>query len=82
MTQNGGAAAPQSGVDAYPVPTNTDTDAHFTVKGDGAGTAFCVHIERIRSKEDDYTPPGVAGALGPVTYRGYRLDVEGEGGEC
>ncbi|WP_327343281.1 hypothetical protein [Streptomyces europaeiscabiei] len=82
VAQNGGGDAPQSGGSAYPADAHTDFDAYFTVKGDGAGVAFCTHIERIRSKEDDYTPPGITGGPGRLTYRAYRLAVEVKDGEC
>ncbi|WP_051947615.1 hypothetical protein [Streptomyces scabiei] len=81
VAQNGGDA-PQSGVDTYPADANTGSDAYCTVKGNGAGVAFCTHIERVRSKEDDYNTPGIAGGPVTLTYRAYRLAVEVQDGEC
>ncbi|RFC71972.1 hypothetical protein [Streptomyces sp. AcE210] len=82
VVQYGGGGAPQSGVDAGPADTNTDTDAYFTVQADGADGAFCTHIERTRRAKDDYTPPGINGDEGTVTERAYRLTVTTNKGEC
>ncbi|MFE1327921.1 hypothetical protein [Streptomyces sp. NPDC058741] len=60
VTENGGGDAPQDGVAAAAADGNTDADAYFTVSANGADAEFCVHIERVRSKRDDYTPPGQA----------------------
>jgi hypothetical protein len=82
VIQYGGGGAPQSGVGADPVDANTDTDAYFTVRADGADVAFCTHIERTRRTKDDYTPPGIAGGEGTITQRAYRLAVTTQKGEC
>ena len=82
VIQYGGGGAPQSGVDAGPADTNTDTDAYFTVQADGADAAFCTHVERSRSAKDDYTPPGITGGEGTLTERAYRLAVTTKNGEC
>ncbi|MEV6056442.1 hypothetical protein [Streptomyces sp. NPDC052107] len=65
-------------------PSDTDTadDAHLTVTADGADASFCTHVERTRSKKDDYTPPGITGGVGSLTYRGYRIAVATQKGEC
>ncbi|WP_367320482.1 hypothetical protein [Streptomyces sp. HUAS ZL42] len=82
VVRYGGGDAPQMGVDASPADTNTDTDAYFTLTASGADAAFCTHIERARSKEHDYTPPGIAGGEGKFTYPGYRLTVTTRDGAC
>ena len=82
VTENGGGDAPQDGVDASPLGTNTDADAYFTVTANGAGTEFCTHVKRVRSKEDDYTPPGIMGGEGTYTELGYRLTVTTREGAC
>ncbi|MFF4042150.1 hypothetical protein [Streptomyces sp. NPDC001816] len=82
VIQYGGGDAPQYGVDATPADANTLDDAHFTVTAKGADDAFCAHVERSRSKKDDYTPPGIGGGEGTLTYRGYRIAVESRKGEC
>ncbi|MFJ9869186.1 hypothetical protein [Streptomyces sp. NPDC101165] len=78
----GGGDAPQYGVAAVPADANTEDDAYFTVTAKGADGAFCAHVERGRSKEDDYTPPGIGGREGTLTYRGYRIAMESRKGEC
>ncbi|MEU9477384.1 hypothetical protein [Streptomyces sp. NPDC048191] len=82
VVQYGGGDAPQDGVTVTPGGTDTDDDANLTVTADGADTGFCEHIERGRSKKDDYTPPGVTGGEGSLTYRGYRIAVTMRQGEC
>lgn len=82
VAENGGGDAPQDGVDASPLAGNTDADAYFTVTANGADSAFCTHVERVRSKEDDYTPPGIAGRPGSYTELGYRLTVTTREGTC
>ncbi|MFG2524274.1 hypothetical protein [Streptomyces sp. NPDC048527] len=82
VIQHGGGGAPQSGVDAGPADTNTDTDAYFTVQADGADAAFCTHVERTRRAKDDYTPPGIDGGEGTLTERAYRLTVTSQEGTC
>ncbi|MFE5026560.1 hypothetical protein ACFRAO_25380 [Streptomyces sp. NPDC056656] len=52
---------------------NTDTDAYFTVRADGADVAFCTHLERSLSPKDDYTPPGITSGEGTITQCAYRL---------
>ncbi|MFB7165344.1 hypothetical protein [Streptomyces sp. NPDC056242] len=82
VVQYGGGGAPESGVDADPAATNTDTDAYFTVRADGADAAFCTHIQRTRRVQDDYTPPGVTGGEGTLTQRAYGLAVTSREGAC
>ncbi|WP_405599085.1 MULTISPECIES: hypothetical protein [unclassified Streptomyces] len=82
VIQYGGGGAPQSGVDAGPADTNTDTDAYFTVQADGTDAVFCTHIERTRRAKDDYTPPGIAGGEGTITERAYQLVVTSKEGPC
>lgn len=82
VIQYGGGGAPQSGVDAGPADTNTDTDAYFTVQADGTDAVFCTHIERTRRAKDDYTPPGIAGGEGTITERAYQLAVTSREGAC
>ncbi|KOX03688.1 hypothetical protein ADK65_05475 [Streptomyces sp. NRRL B-1140] len=81
VVENGGDA-PQDGVAASAADGNTNADAYFTVSANGADAEFCVHIERVRSKEDDYTPPGIAGGEGTYTELGYRLTVTTQEGAC
>ncbi|MEU8971542.1 hypothetical protein AB0D11_20115 [Streptomyces monashensis] len=82
VTRYGGADAPASGVTTTPSAADTDDDANLTVTADGADASFCTHIERGRSPKDDYTPPGIGGGEGALTYRGYRLMVTTRSGEC
>lgn len=82
VVEHGGGDAPQLGVDAVPVATNDASDAQYTVTASGAGATVCVHVERTRSKGDDYEPPGVAGGPGAVTVPSYRFTVSSRAGEC
>jgi hypothetical protein len=82
VVENGGGDAPQDGVAASAADGNTDADAYFTVSANGADAEFCVHIERVRSKKDDYTPPGITGGEGTYTELGYRLTVTTQEGAC
>jgi len=82
VTENGGGDAPYNGVDAAPLGGNTDADAHFTVTANGTDAAYCTRIERVRSKKDDYTPPGITGGEGIYTQLGYRLTVTTREGAC
>ncbi|MEW2257002.1 hypothetical protein [Streptomyces sp. NPDC047869] len=82
VTRYGGGDAPETGVFADPADTDTDTDAHLTVTASGADNAFCVHLQRTRAKKDDYTPPGLNGSPGTLTFRGYRLTAGVRDGEC
>ncbi|MFI6626960.1 hypothetical protein [Streptomyces sp. NPDC050528] len=82
VTENGGGDAPSTGVTAEPAPANTDADAYFTVAANGTETSFCTHVVRARSKKDDYTPPGITGGEGTVTFPGYRLAVGTREGAC
>ncbi len=82
VVENGGGDAPQSGVAAAAADGNTDADAYLTVSANGADAEFCFHIERVRSKEDDYTPPGITGGAGTYTELGYRLTVTSREGAC
>ena len=82
VVRYGGGDAPGTGVAAAPADANTADDAYFTVTANGADAVYCTHIERTRSKKDDYTPPGIAGGEGTVTYPGYRLAVATRDGEC
>lgn len=80
VVENGGGDAPQDGVDAAPLGTNTDADAYFRVTANGAGDEFCTHVKRVRSKKDDYTPPGLD--EGTYTQFAYRLTVKTQQGAC
>ena len=82
VAEYGGGDAPQYGVDATPADANTEADAYFTVTADGADAGFCTHITRTRSKKDDYTPPGITGGEGKLTYPGYRMAVRMQTGAC
>ncbi|MEU8031466.1 hypothetical protein AB0C13_22965 [Streptomyces sp. NPDC049099] len=82
VVQYGGGDAPQTGVTVTPADTDTYDDAHLTVTAAGTDAAFCTRIERTRSKKDDYTPPGITGGEGSLTYRGYRLSATTQKGEC
>ncbi|MFJ4329046.1 hypothetical protein ACIP3A_38880 [Streptomyces tricolor] len=82
VLEYGGGDAPGHGVTVEPADGNTAADASFTVTADGAGNAFCTRLERTRSKKDDYTPPGIAGGEGTLTYSGYRLAASVRDGEC
>ncbi|MFF9674798.1 hypothetical protein ACF1GS_24365 [Streptomyces eurythermus] len=82
VLEYGGGDAPGYGVAVDPADTNTPAKASFTVTADGTDTAFCTHLTRIRSKRDDYTPPGITGGEGTLTYQGYRLTTSLEKGEC
>ncbi|WP_051790286.1 hypothetical protein [Streptomyces sp. NRRL S-1022] len=82
VIQHGGGDAPEYGVTTEPAEGNTLDDAFFTVTGDGADRALCAHIKRIRSEKDDYSPPGIAGGEGTLTYPGYRLAASARDGEC
>lgn len=82
VVENGGGDAPQDGVDAAPAAGNKDADADFLVTANGADAEFCTHIKRVRSKKDDYTPPGIAGGEGTYTELGYRLSVTTQQGAC
>jgi hypothetical protein len=53
-----------------------------TVTADGTDVSFCTHTERSRTKKDDYSPPGLTGGEGSLTYRGYRIGVTTQKGEC
>ncbi|GAA2729826.1 hypothetical protein [Streptomyces nogalater] len=67
-----------------PAETNTKSKASFTITitADGADSAYCTHVTRTRSPQDDYTPPGIAGGEGTLTYQGYRLTTSLKKGEC
>ncbi|MFJ6899088.1 hypothetical protein [Streptomyces hokutonensis] len=82
VTENGGGEAPATGVHAEPSDADTDADAHLTVTANGVDKAFCAHVVRDRSKKDDDTPPGAAGAGGTLTLAGYRLTVTTREGAC
>ncbi|MFD5796543.1 hypothetical protein ACFWIO_24045 [Streptomyces diastatochromogenes] len=82
VVENGGGDAPQDGVTATAADDNTADDAYFTVTAEGADAAFCTHIERTRSKKDDYSPPGLNGRESFLKYRGYRMAVTAQQGEC
>ncbi|MEU6659918.1 hypothetical protein [Streptomyces sp. NPDC046821] len=82
VIQYGGGGAPESGVGAGPAGANTDTDAYFMVRANGADAAFCTHIVRTRTPKNDYTPPGIAGGEGTITQRAYRLAVTSKLGAC
>ncbi|MHC3453245.1 hypothetical protein [Streptomyces prasinus] len=82
VVEHGGGDAPQLGVDAYPADGNTAPDSSYTVKGDGAGAAFCVHVRRTRSKEDDWHPPGITGGEGTTVVPAYAYAVTSRKGAC
>ncbi|MER6034458.1 hypothetical protein ABT133_11180 [Streptomyces sp. NPDC001835] len=82
VTRYGGGDAPEIGVSADPADTDTDAEAHLTVTASGADDAFCVHLRRTRWKRSDYTPPGLNGDPGTLTFRGYRLKAAVRTGEC
>ncbi|MFF3336286.1 hypothetical protein ACFYWX_43425 [Streptomyces sp. NPDC002888] len=82
VQEHGGGDAPGFGVDAVPADTNKASDARYTVTASGAGVAFCLHVERTRSKEDDWDAPGVAGGEGTVTVPSYRFAVTSRKGAC
>ncbi|MFF5474369.1 hypothetical protein [Streptomyces achromogenes] len=82
VLEYGGGDAPGYGVTVDPAETNTPAKASFTITADGTDTAFCTHLTRTRSKKDDYTPPGITGGEGTLTYQGYRLTMSLEKGEC
>ncbi|WP_159038242.1 hypothetical protein [Streptomyces sp. WM6386] len=82
VVQYRGDDAPKGDVYAERASYSTDADAQLTVTASGTDAAFCVHVERIRSKKDDYTPPGITGGEGGLTYPGYRLAVTSRGGAC
>ncbi|GHH22021.1 hypothetical protein [Streptomyces rubradiris] len=82
VLQYGGGDAPGYGVSVDPAESNTPAKASFTITADGTDTAFCTHLTRTRSKKDDYTPPGITGGEGTLTYQGYRLTTSLEEGEC
>jgi hypothetical protein len=62
VTEHGGGDAPQYGVTATPSDTDTPDRANLTVTADGTDTSFCTHVERTRSKKDDYSPPASTAA--------------------
>ncbi|GEC06384.1 hypothetical protein SSP24_40390 [Streptomyces spinoverrucosus] len=80
VVENGGGDAPQGGVAAEPAAGNSGTDAYFNVSGNGTDAEFCTHIKRVRSKQDDYTPPGLD--EGTWTQLAYRLTVTTREGAC
>ncbi|MFF4093050.1 hypothetical protein ACFYYY_04165 [Streptomyces sp. NPDC001834] len=82
VIEHGGGGAPQTGVDAAPADTNKASDARYTVSASGAAAAFCLHVERVRSKDGDWEPPGVAGGAGTVTVPSYDFTVTSREGEC
>jgi hypothetical protein len=82
VVENGGGGAPQSGVDAGAAASNKPSDANYTVMASGADAAFCVHVERTRSKDGDYEPPGVTGEPGSVVVPNYDFKVTSRQGEC
>ncbi|MFD5130775.1 hypothetical protein [Streptomyces olindensis] len=82
VVENGGGDAPANGVVADPVDGNTDSEAYFRVSANGADAEFCIHIQRVRSKKDDYSPPGIAGGEGAYTELGHRLAVSSRPEAC
>jgi hypothetical protein len=82
VAENGGGDAPQTGVSAEPSATDTPAEANLTVTAHGTAKAFCTHIVRTRSKAHDYTPPGITGGEGTLTFAGYRLTVVTREGAC
>ncbi|MGW7079810.1 hypothetical protein [Streptomyces sp. NPDC054866] len=82
VVEHGGGDAPPNGVDAAAASTNEASDASYTVAASGARATVCVHVERTRSKGDDYEPPGVAGGPGVVTVPSYRFAVTSSAGDC
>ncbi|MFD7700976.1 hypothetical protein [Streptomyces caelestis] len=81
VVEHGGGDAPQLGVDADPTAGNTARDSTYTVTGDGAGAAFCVHVQRTRSKEHDRLVPSLSGGEG-ITIPGYAYTVTSRKGAC
>ncbi|MEV3861034.1 hypothetical protein AB0J38_42835 [Streptomyces sp. NPDC050095] len=82
VVRYGGGGAPQTGVNVTPAPTNSESDASFTLSASGTSATFCTHIQRTRSKKDDHTPPGIAGGESSITERAYVLGVASRVGEC
>jgi hypothetical protein len=82
VIQYGGGDAPEYGVSVDPAETNTPAKSSITVTADGTDAAFCTHLNRARSPQDDYTPPGITGGEGTLTYQGYRLTTSLGKGEC
>ncbi|MGJ5752958.1 hypothetical protein [Streptomyces puniciscabiei] len=82
VVEDGGGDAPQDGVTVTPSDADTADDAHLTVTADGTDASFCTRIERSRAKKDDYSPPGLNGGESSLTYRGYRIAVTTQKGEC
>ncbi|MEW2079011.1 MULTISPECIES: hypothetical protein [unclassified Streptomyces] len=81
VVEHGGGDAPQLGVEARPTAGNTATDSTYTVSGDGAGVAFCVHVQRTRSKKHDHLVPSLSGGDG-TTIPGYAYAVTSRKGAC
>ncbi|MFI2379887.1 hypothetical protein ACH5AO_33270 [Streptomyces sp. NPDC018964] len=81
VVEHGGGDAPQLGVDASPTAGNTATDSTYTVSGDGAGVAFCVHVQRTRSKKHDQLFPSL-GAGDGTRIPGYAYTVTSRKGAC
>ncbi|MER6344200.1 hypothetical protein ACWC10_07295 [Streptomyces sp. NPDC001595] len=82
IVENGGGDAPQDGVDAAPLGTNTEADAYFRVTANGADAEYCTHVKRVRDKDQDYSPPGISGGESTLTYLAYTLDVTTRKGAC
>ncbi|GAA3993264.1 hypothetical protein GCM10022384_46150 [Streptomyces marokkonensis] len=82
VIEHGAGDAPQLGVDAASSPGNTPSHASYTVTANGADIAFCVAVNRTRTKEDDYHPPGIAGGTGTVTIPSYSYRVTSRTGAC
>lgn len=82
VVRYGGGGAPETGVAVTAAPTNTDTDAYFTLSASGTSATFCTHIERTRSKKDDNEVPPIAGGKVTHTERAYVLGVSSRSGEC
>ncbi|MEV6805793.1 hypothetical protein [Streptomyces sp. NPDC051132] len=82
VIEAGGGDAPEFGVAVEPAEGNTAADASLTITADGTDAEFCARLRRVRSKKDDYTPPGITGGQGTITYQAYRLRTSVREGGC
>ncbi|MEV5613214.1 hypothetical protein [Streptomyces sp. NPDC052225] len=84
VIRHGGGGAPQSGIGATPTSGDPATDGDYTVQADGTDKAYCLHVETIRYKKQDRTPPGITGGAGSGSYKelAYRLRVTSRKGQC
>ncbi|MEV6614493.1 hypothetical protein AB0N31_11580 [Streptomyces sp. NPDC051051] len=82
IVEHGGGDAPQFGAYASPSGTNKGDEATYQVTASGASATFCMHVTRMRSKENDWNAPGIAGGEGTAVVPGYRYAVTSRKGEC